>query len=122
MVKILACAAAAASALLLPCAALAHAQLIGASPRVGSTVRASPAEIHLQFDDELDDWATSVELHAADGRGLPLGKAVLIGRPPTGVAVRLPAALPPGTYRVLWRASSSDGHQSKGDFRFTVRP
>jgi methionine-rich copper-binding protein CopC len=100
----------------------AHARLQRASPAVGSALKASPSEIRIDFDDELDDWKSSIALVDAGGHAVALGRTRLTGRPARGLAAALPVRLKPGLYRVKWQASSTDGHQSHGDFSFTIRP
>jgi methionine-rich copper-binding protein CopC len=102
--------------------ALAHARLTQSSPRAGAVLKAGPSEIRLQFDDELDDWKSSIALFDSQGRAISIGRTRLIGRPPTGLSAPVAGRLRPGAYKVKWQASSVDGHASHGELGFTVRP
>ena len=54
---------------LLPAAALAHAMLDRASPRVGSTVAAAPKELMLWFTEKLEPAFSTAEVRNAQGAG-----------------------------------------------------
>jgi methionine-rich copper-binding protein CopC len=102
-----------------PTAAFAHAFLLRTVPAAGSTVRTAPPRLVLRFTEAVVSHFCQVTL-----RG-PAGAAILI-RPPRAVPghprtllVRLPP-LPPGPYRVTWRAVARDTHRTAGSFRFTV--
>ena len=95
------------AALALAGGAQAHARLQRSNPAAGSAIKASPAEIRLQFDDELDDWKSSIELTDAQGHAVAVGKTRLTGKPAQGLAAAVPVRLKPGAYKVKWRASSS---------------
>lgn len=112
----------AAAVALVSTAAHAHARLQRSNPAAGSAIKASPAEIRLQFDDELDDWKSSIALADAQGHAVAIGKTRLTGRPAQGLAAAVPVRLKPGAYKVKWRASSSDGHETQGSFAFRIQP
>lgn len=98
--------------------AQAHAQLDHAEPRVGSTVSATPSEVTLWFTQNIEHAFTSMEVLDAAGVRVSIGKPRIdsanslmqIGLKP----------LPPGVYRVRWRALSVDSHTTEGSFRFEV--
>jgi methionine-rich copper-binding protein CopC len=102
--------------------ALAHARLKQSSPAAGAVIKAGPTEIRLEFDDELDDWKSSIALFDGQGHPVPLGRTSLVGRPPSGLSAPVSGRLRPGAYKVRWQASSTDGHASHGELGFTVRP
>lgn len=102
--------------------ALAHAHLKQSSPPAGGVLKSAPAEIRLQFDDELDDWKSSISLLDAQGHAAPVGRTRLMGKPPTALAAPVAGRLKPGSYKVKWQASSADGHSSHGEFGFSIRP
>jgi len=102
--------------------AQAHAHLQRSVPAAGSALKASPAQISLGFDDELDDWKSSIALLDAQGHAVAIGRTRLVGSPPYGLAAPVPVRLRPGTYRVKWQASTEDGHASHGAFDFSIRP
>ena len=99
-------------------AAEAHASLDHADPSVGSTVPTAPRELSLWFTENLEPAFSSVEVLDASGARVDQAKprveaAVMrVGLKP----------LPPGTYKVRWRAVSADTHKMEGSFSFRVGP
>ena len=106
---------------LLPIAALAHAHLDHASPAVGSTVAQPPKEVSLWFTEALEAKFSAIEVRDAQGRPMQAGPATLARD--NAAQLRVPLkALPPGTYKVIWRVLSVDTHRTQGDFTFRVGP
>jgi hypothetical protein len=103
---------------LLPAAALAHAMLDRASPKVGSTVATAPKELTLWFTEKLEPAFSTAEVRNAQG-AVQSGKAHVDGGDRTELRVPL-KALSPGTYAVTWRVLSVDTHRTQGSFSFTV--
>jgi copper resistance protein C len=101
--------------------AAAHAFLDQASPRVGSTVHGSPAQVTLRFTEELEPAFSSVRVVDKDGKQVDREDKQLDPSDRTVMRVSLPP-LGPGTYRVVWRALSVDTHVTEGDFTFMVEP
>jgi copper resistance protein C len=97
-------------------AAQAHAFLDHADPRVGSTVQTAPRELSLSFTQELEPAFSSVEVRDANGARVDQGKPRISA---DGMRVGL-KPLPPGTYKVHWRALSVDTHTTEGSFTFQV--
>ena len=96
-------------------AAVAHAMLDHADPRVGSTVATAPKELSLWFTEKLEPAFSTAEVRNAQGAVLS-GKARV-----SGEELRVPLKpLPPGTYLVKWRVLSVDTHRTQGSFSFTV--
>ncbi len=109
-----------AAVLLLPAGeALAHARLVKADPAVGSTVAKAPARLRLRFNEVIRPAASGLRLTWPDGHGavLPLAKDPGDAKAVTAAA---PGPLPPGRYKVEWRALSPDGHHTQGDYGFTI--
>jgi copper resistance protein C len=98
--------------------AQAHAFLDHAEPRVGSTVASAPREVSLSFTQDLEAAFSSVQVSDAKGTRVDQGKpqvsasVMRIGLKP----------LPPGTYKVRWRALSVDTHTTEGTFSFRIGP
>jgi methionine-rich copper-binding protein CopC len=93
----------------------AHAALTQASPRVGSTVAASPTEVRMWFSEALEpafSGAAIVDQSEA--------KAVVDPNDRKELVIPVVRPLPPGRYQVKWAVVSVDGHRTEGDFRFTV--
>jgi hypothetical protein len=98
-------------------AALAHAFLDHAEPRVGSTVPSAPRELALFFTQNLEPAFSSVEVSDASGARVDLGKPTIsAGTMRVGLK-----QLPPGTYRVRWQVLSVDTHTTEGSFTFHVK-
>jgi len=102
-----------------PTAAFAHDELIGSSPADGDVVDASPTSIDLRFSAEplAGDGATEVLVIDPSGREVQDGDPVLDRN---GVIQNISGAEEPGTYRVIWRIVSSDGHPISGEVLFSV--
>ncbi len=104
-----------------PPAADAHASLEHANPAAASTVHASPAQVTLWFTDRLEPAFSTIEVRDQAGHRVNQGHAQLDNQDPTVLHVPL-KPLSPGTYTVLWRVISVDGHPTEGDFTFRVAP
>ncbi|HEV2187479.1 MAG TPA: copper homeostasis periplasmic binding protein CopC [Stellaceae bacterium] len=101
--------------------AWAHAFLDHASPAVGSTVAAAPAELQLFFTQELEPAFSGVTLSSGDGRAIATGAAAIDPQNRAEMVLKLPP-LAPGHYRVSWHAVSVDTHRTEGAFTFDVQP
>jgi len=113
-----------ACALLAACVAAgvqAHAFLDHAEPRVGSVVKAAPAELKLWFTEEIEPAFSSVKVLDASSRRVDKGNAHVDSAEPSVVRISLPP-LPAGAYTVEWRVVSVDTHVTSGNFTFQVRP
>jgi hypothetical protein len=110
-----------ASFALLPVAAFAHAHLDHANPAVGSTVTQPPTEVSLWFTEALEPKFSAIEVRDTQGRPVQAGPATLARDNTAQLRVPL-KALPPGTYKVIWRVLSVDTHRTQGDFTFRVGP
>jgi methionine-rich copper-binding protein CopC len=104
-----------------PAQALAHAQLVKAEPKVGSTIEA-PARLWLRFNEVPRLPGSGMELTGPDGKLVSLGATAKDPSDPRAIAASLPARLPAGRYHVQWKALSPDAHHTQGSFNFTVRP
>jgi copper resistance protein C len=96
--------------------ATAHAFLDHASPPVGSTVHAPPAEVTLWFTQELEPAFSTVSVSDASGKRVDKRDVKVDG----AVARVSLSTLDPGRYKVAWRALSVDTHVTEGDFTFEV--
>ena len=92
-----------------------------ADPRVGSTVRAAPAEVRLWLTQEIEPAFSAAQVYDAAGRRVDKGDPQVDSSDRTLLRVSLPA-LAPGTYKVTWRVVSIDTHVTEGDFTFQVTP
>ena len=106
-------------ALLFTARAQAHAHLDHASPAVGSTIATAPKTVVLWFTESLEPAFSTIEVRNAQGAAVQTGKATVDPANHTELRVAL-KALPPGTYKVIWRVLSVDTHRTQGDFTFSV--
>ncbi len=99
--------------------ASAHDSLIAASPASGDTV-AALSQVELTFSENLLDLGAGniVEITGPDGRYYETDCVALAG-PTLTTPVALGAA---GTYEVVWRAVSSDGHPVSDTYSFEYAP
>ena len=102
-----------------PLPALAHAHLDHASPAVDSLVSPAPKEVLLWFTEALEPKFSTVEVHDTKDQPVQAGKAFIDPGNTAELHVLL-KALPPGTYKVIWRVLSVDTHRTQGDFTFRV--
>jgi len=102
-------------------AARAHSFLDRADPRVGGTVRASPAQVRLWFTGALEPAYSRVRVLDEAGRQVDGGDSQVDAQNAALLRVSLPP-LPPGRYKVTWRVLSVDSHVVEGDFTFRVAP
>ena len=91
----------------------AHAMLEHALPRVGAVVRAAPTELRLWFSERVELALSRVTLATAAGRPVAIGALALAPGDGRQVTAAVPAALPPGAYRVRWRVVSVDSHRPR---------
>ena len=100
-------------------AAWGHAFLERAEPRVGSTVKAAPAQLRVWFTEAIEPAFSTLEVVNQSGDRVDLGPARVDAASPALLQVAL-KPLGPGTYRVKWRVLSVDTHVTDGDFTFRV--
>lgn len=104
----------------IPGIAHAHAHPDHADPKVGSTVSASPHQVRIWFDSDLEPAFSSIEVHAPDGKKVNDGHGQVDSSDRKLLEVSVPR-LAKGTYRVVWKVVARDGHRTSGDYEFTVR-
>jgi copper transport protein len=109
-----------AAALGAPARALAHAQLLGASPTSGSTVAVQPSEVIFKFNQAIGGTLGAVRVYDARGAQVdnlavshPRGHQQWLG---VGLKPRLPA----GTYTATYRVISADTHIVYGGMVFNI--
>lgn len=102
-----------------PLPASAHDSLTASSPEADATVDVLPAEVTLTFSAELitGEGATEVVVTDEAGASVTDGTAVTAGATVTQPLVAEAAA---GSYHVVWKVVSSDGHPTSGEYFFTV--
>ena len=97
---------------------LAHAGLESSTPAASSVLEESPPVISLNFDEDIDVPLTSIELFDSNGTSIPLGTPAQ-GADASIVESSVPE-LADGTYAVVWRVNSADGHVVTGAFSFQI--
>ena len=114
------------AALLVPAAltaspALAHDALSSTAPARDSVLTTAPETVSLTLTQPPTDSASlnlSV-ITVTDGAGATVSDGSVSVDGPTLATKVAPGS--PGTYTVLWRAVSSDGHPIEGNYTFTVQ-
>jgi len=101
--------------LALPSPALAHASLVGSTPTAGARLDELPAQVQLEFSEEVLEPAYVV-LTGPDGASAAAGEPQVDG----AMVVQATAGGPDGGYTLAYRAVSRDGHPVTGQITFTV--
>lgn len=113
------------SSLLLSAVAQAHPKLLSSAPAEGGSGPA-PAKIELHFSENLVTQFSGAKLVMTEMPGMahsPMPvKARVAGSSDPKTMILTPAApLTAGTYKVEWRAVSSDTHPITGNVTFKVK-
>ncbi|MBM1184905.1 MULTISPECIES: copper homeostasis periplasmic binding protein CopC [Pseudomonas] len=113
------------SGLLLSAVAQAHPKLLSSTPAEGATGQA-PAKIELHFSENLVTQFSGAKLIMTDMPGMPnspmgVKASVAGGGDPKTMVVTPASPLTTGTYKVEWRAVSSDTHPITGAVTFKVK-
>jgi methionine-rich copper-binding protein CopC len=86
---------------------------------VGWTIENSPPKLTIWFDGELEPGFSSIAVYNGARQQVDKKNSRVGGSDNSVLEVELPV-LPPGSYRVSWRALSKDTHVTEGDFTFTI--
>ncbi len=102
--------------------ASAHALVVASEPATGSALAAGPERVWLRFNSRIDRVRSRLSLHAPDK-----GKTPLPLDPAAGDETLLSARTDivpwaPGPWRLRWQVLALDGHITRGDVAFTLRP
>ncbi len=98
----------------------AHAFIDHTQPAVGGTVKTPPTEVRLWFTVNLEEGSSRMRVMNATGEEVNLKDTRVDPKDHRVLSVSLPPALPPGAYKVIWRAVSADTHVTEGDYTFQV--
>ncbi|WP_285354448.1 copper homeostasis periplasmic binding protein CopC [Pseudomonas sp. lyk4-R2A-10] len=114
-----------ASGLLLSTFAQAHPKLLSSTPAEGAD-GAAPGKIELRFSEDLLTQFSGAKLVMTEMPGMahspmPMKAKVSAGSDPKTMLVTPLTPLPAGTYKVEWRAVSSDTHPITGNVTFKVK-
>jgi copper transport protein len=99
---------------------VSHARLVESSPRPFSTVPESPETIVLRFDEPVESALATMQIYDESERLVQSPEVVGGGFDYGDELTANPDLLEPGTYVVLWRVVSGDGHTVEGAFPFTI--
>jgi methionine-rich copper-binding protein CopC len=100
--------------------AAAHARLITGSPKAGESV-AAPRELKLHYSESIEPGASHVSVTGANGSAVATGPLSLDAKDKRLVHIPFTAPPPHGAYKVKWHMKTEDGHETDGDFGFTVK-
>jgi copper transport protein len=102
--------------------ASAHAYIVKTAPVTNATVRTSPREVSISYDEPIEiESRAALVVRAADGTTYPCsGGAHLDPNDATRVVCTLLVQLQRGAYTVSWRVTSADTHVVHGNFSFGV--
>lgn len=104
-----------------PGRASAHAELGQSNPPAQSVLQRAPEQIDLSFTEPVDPRSLEVTVVDASRQGADRGDAVLLAGTTDAVRVSLKPDVPPGTYTVQWKVTSTiDGHTTRGTVPFTI--
>ncbi|WP_095196905.1 copper homeostasis periplasmic binding protein CopC [Pseudomonas sp. Irchel 3A7] len=111
--------------LLLSALAQAHPKLLSSTPAEG-TEGAAPGTIELHFSENLVTQFSGAKLVMTEMPGMahapmPMKAKVSGASDPKTMLITPASPLPAGTYKVEWRAVSSDTHPITGNVTFKVK-
>lgn len=103
----------------------AHPKLLSSSPADGA-MGAAPETIELHFSENLVTQFSGAKLVMTEMSGMahspmPMKARVSGSSDPKTMLIKPLAPLPAGTYKVEWRAVSSDTHPITGNVSFKVK-
>lgn len=99
----------------------AHAFPDSSSPHAGQVLRASPAQVQITFDAEIEPVFSTLIVKNAAGTAVNAGKGEVAPSNHALLQTALPKALPAGKYVVYWSVIAHDGHHTEGHYPFTVQ-
>jgi methionine-rich copper-binding protein CopC len=100
----------------------AHAFMVRAQPRVGSEVNKAPTEVRVWFSETVQASGSSIEVFDVSGKRVDKKDTHSDRSNRAILCVSLIGALKPGSYKVVWRVTSTDTHVTDGDFHFQIVP
>lgn len=100
----------------------AHAKLLWADPKPGSTVASPPKVVRAWFTEELETKRSKLTVWDTKGKQVDDGKGGLdLSDMDHKSLIATLKPVGPGTYMVTWTAvSADDANMEKGTFRFTI--
>lgn len=116
----------ASAAALFATSVFAHPDLLSSTP-ADKSEGSAPAKIELKFSETLNTQFSGANLIMTDMPNMPghgamkMTASVSSGSDGKTMVITPTSALPAGSYRVDWRAVSSDTHPIKGNISFQVK-
>lgn len=107
---------AALAALAVPSPASAHATVVDTDPVDGSVLDSAPRSVTVTFNESIRLPAAAARLYDAKGRRLPASAKTTGAR----LSVDTPDRQPDGTFVLVWRVVSADGHPVGGSLTYSV--
>ena len=101
-------------------AAAAHARLIMSSPKAGQTI-AAPKGLSLHYSESIVPAGSSVSVTGPGGGVAATTPLAVDGKDKRLVTVNFTSPVAHGAYKVHWHMKTEDGHETDGDFGFTVK-
>lgn len=102
-----------------PSVASAHSVLLFSTPAASSVLPKSPDLIELGFNESVDAKLSDIRLFDANQREIEIGNTEAATNNASVVVADIPE-LKNGTYVVVWRVTSADGHPVNGAFPFEI--
>ena len=97
----------------------AHAVLLESSPALKSSVSGPDVPLKLRFNVRIDAARSRLTLVDPDGT---LHALEILGQGGPDTLSSEAKGLRPGAYRLRWQVLASDGHITRGEIPFTVKP
>ncbi len=97
-----------------------HLRLLRGSPAADTTLAASPDAIRLWLSEPTEAPGSKIALANAAGAAVTLQPISRDAAKDAPLVAKVAAPLPPGAYKVTWKAMSRDGHVVNGTYGFTV--
>ena len=97
----------------------AHAIIVSARPGVNSSVAPGELELRLDFNSRIDARRSRLRLRGPDGSETPVA---LTAQTLPNVVVGHATVTLVGHWKLDWQVLSLDGHITRGEIGFSVRP
>ena len=91
------------------------------SVRSGVDIAASPTEIRIVFNENLEQSLSGGDVLNKAGKKIETGKAVTDPADKKQLVIPIVGQLANDTYTVDWHAVAADSHRIKGKYTFTVK-
>ena len=99
--------------------AAAHVNLVASEPAGGATLTEAPSQVTLAFSGRIETSFGGVQVFDPNGQRIDAGEAQVAAQ---RVAVNLQPLRAAGTYTVVFRIISGDGHPVESRFSFVYQP